>query len=58
MVTDSQFIRSADVENLLGDSSKAQRELDWRYTFSFDDLVHEMVEENIKLLKKQMERYT
>jgi len=58
VVTDSQFIHLADVENLLGDSNKAQREFGRIYTLIFDDLVHEVVEEDINLLRKQMERYS
>ena len=54
VMVDPQFVRPADVENLRGDSSKAQRELGWKYSLSFEDLVHEMVDEDLKLLKKQM----
>jgi len=52
VMVDPQFVRPADVENLRGDSSKAQRELGWEYSLSFEDLVHEMVDEDLKLLKK------
>jgi len=52
VMVDPQFVRPADVENLCGDSSKAQRELGWGYSLSFEDLVHEMVDEDLKLLKK------
>jgi GDPmannose 4,6-dehydratase len=54
VMVDPQFVRPADVENLRGDSSKAQRELGWKYSLSFEGLVHEMVDEDLKLLKKQL----
>jgi len=52
LVIDPQFVRPADVELLVGDSSKAQRELGWKYSISFEDLVSEMVDEDLKLVKK------
>jgi GDPmannose 4,6-dehydratase len=52
VIVDEQFIRPAEVEILLGDSRKAQRELGWKYTLSFEDLVNEMVDEDLKYLKK------
>ncbi len=55
VVVDPQFLRPADVENLHGDSSRAQRELGWKYTLSFEDLVHEMVDADLELLKKKIE---
>lgn len=51
VVVDPLFVRPAEVELLLGDSSKAQRELGWEYTLSFEDLVHEMVDEDMKLVE-------
>lgn len=52
VVVDPLFVRPADVEHLLGDSGKAKRELGWKYTLSFEDLVHEMVDADLKLLRK------
>ncbi len=52
VIVDQQFIRPAEVEMLLGDSSKAQHELAWEYSISFEDLVHEMVDADLKLLRK------
>ena len=43
-----KYFRPAEVEELLGDSTKARRELGWRPTYSFDELVKEMVEEDCK----------
>ncbi len=43
-----KYFRPAEVEELLGDSTKAQKELGWKITYSFDDLVKEMVIEDCK----------
>jgi len=41
---DERYFRPAEVEELLGDSTKARTELGWKPKYSFDDLVREMVE--------------
>tara|TARA_B100001769_G_C21778748_1_gene425091 strand:- start:102 stop:638 length:537 start_codon:yes stop_codon:yes gene_type:complete len=41
---DQQYFRPAEVEVLLGDASKAKRELGWEPKISFQELVSEMVE--------------
>jgi len=41
-----KYFRPAEVEELLGDSSKAREELGWVPKYSFDDLVREMVEKD------------
>jgi GDPmannose 4,6-dehydratase len=38
-----KYFRPAEVEFLLGDSSKAREVLDWKPEYSFNDLVKEMV---------------
>lgn len=50
VVTDPQLLRPTDVENLLGDPSKAKQKLGWSYQVSFKDLVREMVEADYRLL--------
>ena len=42
------FYRPADVNLLLGDATKAKKELGWIPKISFDDLVKEMVENDIR----------
>jgi len=39
-----KYFRPAEVDELLGDSTKAQTELGWMRKYSFDDLVKEMVD--------------
>ena len=43
-----KYFRPAEVEELLGDSRKARKELGWIPKYSFDDLIKEMVEEDCK----------
>jgi len=39
-----KYFRPAEVDELLGDSTKARNELGWTLNYTFDDLVKEMVE--------------
>jgi GDPmannose 4,6-dehydratase len=48
VTVDPRYFRPAEVETLLGDASKAQRELGWKPRTSFADLVSEMVAEDLK----------
>lgn len=41
---DPKYFRPTEVDLLLGDASKAEKELGWKSKTSFDDLVKEMVE--------------
>ena len=41
-----RYFRPAEVDELLGDSTKAREELDWKPQYTFDDLVKEMVEQD------------
>jgi GDPmannose 4,6-dehydratase len=50
---DEKYFRPAEVELLLGDSSKAQQKLGWKPKTNFKELVKEMVEEDVKLMEKQ-----
>jgi GDPmannose 4,6-dehydratase len=46
---DPRYFRPTEVDVLLGDPSKAKIVLGWQSKTSFDDLVKEMVEEDLKL---------
>jgi GDPmannose 4,6-dehydratase len=48
---DPQFLRPAEVETLLGDAGKARQKLGWSYEGKFKDLVHEMVEGDLRLVE-------
>ena len=41
-----KYFRPAEVEELLGDSTKARTQLGWKPTYTFDSLVKEMVDED------------
>jgi GDPmannose 4,6-dehydratase len=49
---DPQFFRPAEVDYLVGDFTKAQRELSWRPKTMFQDLVGLMVEHDLSLLRQ------
>jgi GDPmannose 4,6-dehydratase len=44
-----KYFRPAEVDELLGDSTKARTELGWKLDYSFDDLVKEMVDYDCSL---------
>jgi GDPmannose 4,6-dehydratase len=44
---DERYRRPAEVDNLLGDSSKAKQALGWEYKLTLRDLVKEMVESDL-----------
>jgi len=50
---DPIYFRPAEVETLLGDASKAERELGWRPEISFEDLVSEMVASDLKRAQRE-----
>jgi GDPmannose 4,6-dehydratase len=45
--TDPRFYRPAEVELLMGDSSKARKELGWQPKYTFESLVREMVDADL-----------
>lgn len=49
---DPRYFRPAEVDSLLGDASKAYRELGWKPQISFDDLVTEMVATDLELARR------
>lgn len=52
VVQDERFMRPAEVDLLVGDPRKAQAVLGWQPTVTFEELVHLMVEADLKLLKE------
>jgi len=50
VVTDPAFIRPAEVDSLLGDPSKAKRQLGWEPQVTFEEMVAMMVEADLERL--------
>jgi GDPmannose 4,6-dehydratase len=53
---DEKYKRPAEVDNLLGDCSKAKRELAWEYKLTLQDLVKEMVESDLAAFSPSREK--
>ena len=51
--TSEKYLRPNEVNFLLGDSSKAQKELGWKPKTSFEDLIKMMVENDLRLAKQE-----
>ena len=52
VAVDPRYFRPTEVESLVGDASKAHRELGWTPRTSFDSLVQEMVESDLKAAER------
>lgn len=48
VVSDERFRRPAEVDQLVGDASKAQKTLKWTAEYSFSELVREMVQSDLR----------
>tara|TARA_B100001559_G_scaffold317531_1_gene322917 strand:+ start:630 stop:1607 length:978 start_codon:yes stop_codon:yes gene_type:complete len=48
-----KLIRPQDIDNLIGDSSKAKKELGWTPTISYEELVKMMIDEDKKLFEQE-----
>ncbi len=53
---DPRYFRPAEVETLLGDATKAQKELGWQLNTSFPELIKIMVEADFKKIAKGLDR--
>ena len=51
---DTRYFRPTEVDQLLGDASKAKRELGWEPKVKFKDLVKMMVDSDLELAKKEL----
>jgi GDPmannose 4,6-dehydratase len=54
VAVDPRYHRPTEVETLLGDASKAKRELNWHPRTSFCELVREMVEQDLKIAERDL----
>ena len=52
VAVDPRYFRPTEVESLLGDASKAKKALGWVPKTSFDDLVYEMAQEDLKMAQR------
>ncbi len=50
---DPRYYRPTEVELLIGDPTKAMTKLGWEPEYSIDDLIKEMVQADIELMKKE-----
>jgi GDPmannose 4,6-dehydratase len=55
VVHDPRYLRPTEVDELIGDSGKARRQLGWQPKTTFKGLVKLMVEADIELLKAHQE---
>lgn len=52
IAVDSRYFRPTEVDSLLGDASKAHRQLGWSPKVSFKELVKEMVHEDLSIAQR------
>jgi GDPmannose 4,6-dehydratase len=52
VAVDQRYFRPTEVDSLLGDPSKAREKLGWKSKVSFQELVAEMIEQDLKLAKR------
>lgn len=50
---DPSYFRPTEVELLIGDSTKARTKLGWKPEYDLEDLISEMIEADIHLMKKE-----
>ena len=50
---DPRYFRPTEVDELLGDPSKARTRLGWRHTTTFKELVAEMVASDLKEIERE-----
>jgi GDPmannose 4,6-dehydratase len=50
---DARYFRPAEVETLLGDPTKARKQLGWKPKIKFNELVAEMMREDIRLAERE-----
>ncbi|MCW5959973.1 MAG: GDP-mannose 4,6-dehydratase [Pyrinomonadaceae bacterium] len=50
---DKRFYRPAEVDLLIGDSSKARKKLGWEPEYSFEEMVKEMVRSDLEMLSNK-----
>ena len=54
VVVDPAFLRPAEVDQLIGDPTKARRKLGWRPEVTFKQLIHLMADADLELVRRQI----
>lgn len=54
VVCDPKFYRPAEVDQLVGDASKARKVLGWEPRVSFEELIHVMVDADLEALQRML----
>jgi len=54
---DEELIRPAEIDELVGDSSKAQKQLNWKPKVSFEQIVKIMVDHDMNYYKERMDPF-
>lgn len=57
VVTDKKLYRPAEIYELRGDCSKARQKFGWKPTISFEELIKEMVEADLRALSEKAKAY-
>ena len=52
VIVDPAYFRPTEVDQLIGDASKAKNKLGWKPKYSLSELVKEMVQNDLKILRK------
>lgn len=52
VAVDPRYFRPTEVETLLGDPTKAKEKLGWEPKITFEEMVHEMMENDLELAKR------
>ena len=51
---DKRYYRPSEVDSLLGDASKAKKELGWVPKYNFNSLINEMIDSDLKLANNEL----
>ena len=54
VAVDKNYFRPSEVETLLGDATKAKKNLNWQPKISLEDLVNEMMEHDLKNAQEEL----
>ena len=53
VAVDVDYYRPTEVDLLIGDASKAKEKLGWEPTYTIEELVKEMVQEDLELIRRK-----